>query len=58
VQYDIGLAVNCVANIVTRDLAKDLISDMVSLISHPKPYVRKKALLAMYKLYTKFPQVK
>lgn len=55
-QYEIGLAINCLANIATKDLARDCISDLVSLMNHSKPYIRKKAVLAMYKLYVKFPQ--
>ncbi len=55
-QYEIGLAINCLANIATKDLARDCISDLVALMNHSKPYIRKKAVLAMYKLYVKFPQ--
>lgn len=55
-QYEVGLALNCLANIVTRDLARDLLQDTVLLMSHSKPYVRKKAVSAMYKLYEKYPQ--
>jgi AP-3 complex subunit delta-1 len=52
----VGLALNCLANIVTKDLARDLIVDVVSLIAHSKPYVRKKSVLSLYKLYVKYPQ--
>lgn len=55
-QYEVGLAVNCLANIVTRDLARDLLQDLVLLMSHTKPYVRKKAVSAMFKLYMRYPQ--
>jgi AP-3 complex subunit delta-1 len=55
-QYEIGLAVNCLANIANKDLARDCISDLVGLMNHARPYVRKKAVLAMFKLYIKFPQ--
>ena len=37
-QYEVGLAVNCLANIVTRDLARDLLQDSVMLMSHSKPH--------------------
>lgn len=47
---------NCLANIVTKDLARDLIGDVVSLIGHSKPYVRKKSVLSLYKIYIKYPQ--
>ena len=55
-QYEIGLAINCLANSATADLARDCISDLVNLMSHSRPYVRKKAVLSMYKLYIKYPQ--
>ena len=55
-QYEIGLAINCLANISTHDLARDCISDLVLLLTHSRPYVRKKSVLALYKLYLKYPQ--
>ena len=55
-QYEIGMAINCLANIATKDLARDCISDLVVLMNHSRAYVRKKAVLAMFKLYVKFPQ--
>ncbi len=51
-----GVAINSLANIATKDLARDCISDLVLLMNHTKPYIRKKAVLCMYKLYVKFPQ--
>lgn len=55
-QYEIGLAINCLANIATADLARDCIADLVNLMGHSRPYVRKKAVLSLYKLYIKYPQ--
>ena len=55
-KYEVGLAVNCLANIATPDLARDLLGDVVNLLSSSRPYVRKKAVLLMYKLYLKFPE--
>lgn len=55
-QYEVGLAINCLANIATKELARDCISDLVTLMNHQRPYIRKKAILALYKLYVKFPQ--
>ena len=55
-EYDIGLAINCLANITTKELARDLLGDLTQLIDHKAPYVRKKAVLAMFKLYVKYPQ--
>ena len=54
-QYEAGLAVNSLSNICTPDLARDLATDIVSLMSSSKPYIRKKAVLVMYKIFLKFP---
>lgn len=54
--YESGLAVNCVSNIVTAELAQDLLPELTNLTSHPQPYVRKKAVLCLFKLFVKYPQ--
>mmetsp|Transcript_26522 Transcript_26522/g.39397 ORF Transcript_26522/g.39397 Transcript_26522/m.39397 type:complete len:1304 (-) Transcript_26522:111-4022(-) len=54
--YEIGLAINCLSNIANKDLARDCMSDVVALMSHSRPYIRKKAVTCMYKLYVKYPQ--
>ena len=54
--YEIGCSINSLANVANKELARDCIGDIVNLINHPRPYVRKKAVLALYKLYIKFPQ--
>ena len=41
---------------MTKDLARDLLQDSVLLMSHSKPYVRKKAVSSMFKLFVKYPQ--
>ena len=37
-------------------MSRDLLSDVGNLLTHQRPYVRKKALLVMYKLFVKYPQ--
>lgn len=54
--YEAGLAINCLSNIVTEDLARDLLPDLTNLTSHPQPYLRKKAILCLFKLFVKYPQ--
>lgn len=54
--YEVGLALNCLANVVTKDLARDCIGDVAHLMSSPEAYVRKKAVLAMFKLFVRYPQ--
>jgi AP-3 complex subunit delta-1 len=54
--YAIGTAVNCVANIMDRDLARDLLDDLVSMMTSSKAYIRKKTVLVMFKVFEKYPQ--
>jgi AP-3 complex subunit delta len=53
--YEVGLSINCLANICTTDLARDLVADVVTLMNSNRAYVRKKAVLVMYKIFLKFP---
>lgn len=34
---------------------RDLANDVLALMSSSKPYLRKKAILVMYKIFLKFP---
>mmetsp|Transcript_25042 Transcript_25042/g.38725 ORF Transcript_25042/g.38725 Transcript_25042/m.38725 type:complete len:1272 (+) Transcript_25042:178-3993(+) len=54
--YEAGLAINCLSNIVTRDLARDLLPEVMAMLRHPKPYLRKKAVLCLFKLFIKYPE--
>jgi AP-3 complex subunit delta-1 len=54
--YEAGLAINCVSNIVTEELAQDLLPELTNLTAHPQPYLRKKAVLCLFKLFVKYPQ--
>ena len=54
--YEAGLAINCVSNIVTEDLAQDLLPEISNLTKHPQPYLRKKAVLCLFKVFVKYPQ--
>eukprot|EP00636_Phaeomonas_parva_P006326 CAMPEP_0118860750 /NCGR_PEP_ID=MMETSP1163-20130328/6498_1 /TAXON_ID=124430 /ORGANISM="Phaeomonas parva, Strain CCMP2877" /LENGTH=447 /DNA_ID=CAMNT_0006794477 /DNA_START=229 /DNA_END=1568 /DNA_ORIENTATION=- len=55
-QYEAALALNCVSNVVNGELARNLLGDVVSLTQHSRAYVRKKAVLSLFKLYVKYPQ--
>eukprot|EP01080_Neovahlkampfia_damariscottae_P011638 gene11638-4879_t len=54
-QYEAGVAISCLSNIVTPDLAKDLVSDVVTLVNSTRPYVRKKAVLVLFKIFLQYP---
>ena len=54
--YEAGLAINCISNIVTEDLGRDLLPELTNLTNHPQPYLRKKAVLCLFKVFCKYPQ--
>ncbi|TYZ68367.1 hypothetical protein PybrP1_005937 [[Pythium] brassicae (nom. inval.)] len=54
-EYEVGLAINVLANIVTTDLARDLLGDVVAMMGAPRAYVRKKATLVLYKMFLRYP---
>jgi AP-3 complex subunit delta-1 len=54
--YEAGLAINCISNIVTEDLARDVLPEVTNLTQHSQPYLRKKAILCLFKLFMKYPQ--
>lgn len=54
--YDVGVALSGLACFATPDLARDLVNDVVNLLSSSRPYVRKKAVLLLYKVFLKYPE--
>lgn len=53
---EIGLALSGIATIVTPNLSKDIHEDVLMKLNHTKPYIRKKAILAMYKIFLQYPE--
>lgn len=53
--YEAGAALSCLSSIATPDLARDLAADLVALLNTSRPYVRKRAVLALYRVFLKFP---
>ncbi|XP_023210947.1 AP-3 complex subunit delta-1-like [Centruroides sculpturatus] len=54
--YDAGTAMSGLSCFVTPDLARDLANDVMTLLTSTKPYLRKKAVLLMYKIFLQFPE--
>jgi len=54
--YEVGLAITCLSNIATPDLSRDLLSDLCTMMQSSRPYVRKKAVLCLFKCYLRYPQ--
>ncbi|KAK9500755.1 hypothetical protein O3M35_001955 [Rhynocoris fuscipes] len=55
-QYDAGLALSALSCYISTDLARDLSNDIMTLLTSTKPYLRKKAVLMMYKVFLKYPE--
>ena len=53
--HDIGLAITSLSCFITPDLARDLGNDVITLMNSTKPYIRKKAVLLMYKVFLNHP---
>jgi AP-3 complex subunit delta-1 len=53
--YEAGIALSGLACFMTPDLARDLASEIMCLMTSSKPYLRKKAVLIMYKVFLKYP---
>ncbi|VDL18496.1 unnamed protein product [Hymenolepis diminuta] len=53
--YETSVALSGLSCFVTTDLAKDLCDDILALTMSPKPYIAKKAILLLYKVFLKNP---
>ncbi|XP_067938013.1 AP-3 complex subunit delta-1-like [Watersipora subatra] len=53
--YDAGVALSGLSCFISPDLAQDLANDIMSLMMSTRPYMRKKAILLMYKVYLNYP---
>ncbi|XP_062504625.1 AP-3 complex subunit delta-1-like isoform X2 [Corticium candelabrum] len=54
-QYEAAVALNGLSCFITSDLARDLANDLMSLLAAIRPYVKKHAILVMYKVFLNFP---
>ena len=52
-QYEVSLALGCLAKVPTPELARDLLSDVVNMLGSSRPLIRKKAVACAYKLLTR-----
>lgn len=53
---EVGVALDGLAQIATPELAMDLFDDVIAVLSHSRPYIRKKALACLYKLVLKYSE--
>ena len=55
-QYETGAAIACLSNIATPDLSMDLLNDVYALMNSSRPYIRKKAVLVLLRLFKQWPK--
>ena len=53
---DVAVTLNGIAHIATADLARDLSPELISMLNHSRPNIRKRAILALHKVITKYPE--
>lgn len=53
--YETGCAMTGLSCFVSNEIGRELFNDVHRLLSSTKPYLRKKAVLVMYKILTVFP---
>ncbi|TFK56535.1 Adaptor protein complex AP-3 delta subunit [Heliocybe sulcata] len=55
---DVAVTLNGLASIMTAELARDMSPELIAMLNHSRPHVRKRAILVMYKVLVKQPDVK
>jgi len=54
-EYQTGMAINCLSNICSSEISRDIITDLLSLLSSSRAYLRKKTVLCLYRIFLKDP---
>ncbi|KAF8323788.1 Adaptor protein complex AP-3 delta subunit [Clavulina sp. PMI_390] len=52
---DIATALDGLSHIVTPDIGRDLSLDLIAMLNHSRPRIRKRAVLVMFKVFEKYP---
>ncbi|KAG6812847.1 hypothetical protein H0H92_015945 [Tricholoma furcatifolium] len=53
---DVAVTLSGLSDIVTPDLARDLSPELIAMLNHSRPNIRKRAILALYKSIVKYPE--
>ncbi|KAF8899233.1 Ap3d1 protein [Infundibulicybe gibba] len=53
---DVAVTLNGIAHITTPDLGRDLTPELIAMLNHSRAHIRKRAILALYKIITKYPE--
>ncbi|KAF9011132.1 Ap3d1 protein [Cyathus striatus] len=52
---DVAVTLNGLSHIVTPELSRDLSTELIGMLNHSRPHIRKRAILTLYKLLVKNP---
>ncbi|KAJ6469611.1 Adaptor protein complex AP-3 delta subunit [Mycena vitilis] len=55
---EISVTLNGLSHIVTPDLARDLAPELITMLTHSRAQIRKRAILALYKVMVQYPDVR
>ncbi|EFJ31913.1 hypothetical protein SELMODRAFT_87265 [Selaginella moellendorffii] len=55
-EFEAGMALECLSRIATPDLVRDLTQDVLTMLGSSKLYIRKKATLVLFKVFSKHPE--
>ena len=51
------MTLNGLSQFITSDLARDLHPEIIAMLNHSRPAIRKRAVVALYKIITSYPDV-
>lgn len=54
-QYESGMAISCLSSICTPEISRDILSDLIGMLSSSRAYLRKKTVLCLYRVFLKDP---
>jgi len=55
-QYETGMALNTLSNICSPEICRDIIGDLGAMLSSSRPYIRKKTMLCLFRIFVRDPQ--
>jgi len=55
-QYETGMALNCLSNICSPEICRDIIGDLSAMLASSRPYIRKKTMLCLFCVFVRDPQ--
>merc|ERR1719498_1122074 len=55
-QYETGMALSCLSAICSPEIVRDIIGDLAAMLSSSRPYLRKKTMLCLFRVFVRDPQ--